>query len=67
MGFYSASQLKQDAVKNGVNVLPLDGNERVWNCALVYDEVEVRKRTRKKHGSVLAFVWFQEKVKVLRT
>ena len=55
MGFYSASQLIQDAVKNGVNVLPVDINESVWDCALVYDEVEVRKRTRKKTWLRLGF------------
>ncbi len=55
MGFYSASQLIQDAVKNGVNVLPVDINASEWDCALVYDDTISRKRTRKKTWLRLGF------------
>ena len=46
MGFYSASQLTQDAIKNGVSVLPVDINESAWDCALVYEDASRTKRTR---------------------
>ncbi len=46
MGFYSASQLIQDATKNGVNVLPVDINESDWDCTLVYDSLAGKGRTR---------------------
>jgi len=46
MGFYSASQLTQDAAKNSVNVLPVDINESDWDCTLVYDSPAVERRTR---------------------
>ena len=46
MGFYSASQLTQDAAKNGVNVLPVDINESHWDCTLVYDRTVGERRTR---------------------
>lgn len=46
MGFYSASQLTQDATKNGVNVLPVDINESHWDCTLVYGNPAGERRTR---------------------
>ena len=46
MGFYSASQLIQDATKNGVNVLPVDINESDWDCTLVYVNPRGERRTR---------------------
>ena len=46
MGFYSASQLIQDATKNGVNVLPVDINESDWDCTLVYGNAAHERRTR---------------------
>ena len=46
MGFYSPSQLTQDAAKNGVNVLPVDINESDWDCTLVYDSPVAERRTR---------------------
>lgn len=38
MGFYSPSQLTQDACKNGVTVLPVDINLSEKECTLVLDE-----------------------------
>ncbi len=55
MGFYSPSQLIQDAVKNGVHVLPVDINRSAWDCALVYDNVENQKRTRRNTWLRLGF------------
>ena len=55
MGFYSASQLVQDATKNGVNVLPVDINESDWDCALVYNNVAGEKRTRESTFLRLGF------------
>ena len=55
MGFYSASQLTQDAIKNGVTVLPVDINESAWDCTLVYDDVSGTKRTREKTWLRLGF------------
>jgi error-prone DNA polymerase len=46
MGFYSASQLTQDAIKNGVNVLPVDINASHWDSTLVYDNLPTQKRSR---------------------
>jgi error-prone DNA polymerase len=46
MGFYSASQLIQDAAKNGVRVLPVDINQSDWDCALVYENHPLERRTR---------------------
>ncbi len=46
MGFYSASQLTQDATKNGVNVLPVDINASDWDCTLVYVRAAGERRTR---------------------
>jgi len=46
MGFYSPSQLIQDAVRNGVNVLPVDINASECDCMLVFDDTAVGKRTR---------------------
>ena len=46
MGFYSASQLTQDAIKNGVNVLPVDINESDWDCTMVYGNTAGERRTR---------------------
>ena len=37
MGFYSASQLTQDARRNGVKVLPVNINESAFDCSLVAD------------------------------
>ncbi|MEM6707897.1 MAG: error-prone DNA polymerase [Pseudomonadota bacterium] len=37
MGFYSASQLIQDAERHGVVVLPVDANLSQWDHQLVYD------------------------------
>ena len=34
MGFYSASQLVQDARRHGVRVLPIDVNASDWDCTL---------------------------------
>ena len=34
MGFYSASQLVQDARRHGVRVLPIDVNHSDWDCTL---------------------------------
>ncbi len=34
MGFYSASQLVQDARRHGVRVLPIDVNHSEWDCTL---------------------------------
>lgn len=47
MGFYSPSQLIQDAVKNGVNVLPVDINASDCDSTLVYDNADQQKRTRR--------------------
>jgi len=47
MGFYSPSQLVQDAQRNGVGVLPVDINASDWDCTLVYDHPDPRRRT---HG-----------------
>jgi error-prone DNA polymerase len=38
MGFYSPSQLTQDARKNGVTVLPVDINQSEHECTLMLDE-----------------------------
>jgi error-prone DNA polymerase len=38
MGFYSASQLVQDAQRHGVAVRPVDVNRSVWDCSLEADE-----------------------------
>ncbi len=34
MGFYSASQLVQDAQRHGVGVLPVDATASDWECTL---------------------------------
>ncbi len=34
MGFYSASQLVQDAQRHGVGILPVDINRSGWDCSL---------------------------------
>ncbi|TAG05346.1 MAG: error-prone DNA polymerase [Betaproteobacteria bacterium] len=36
MGFYSPSQLTQDARRNGVNVLPIDINESQWESSVPF-------------------------------
>ncbi len=46
MGFYSPSQLVQDARKSGVTVLPVDINESDWDSTLVYSNAAGEKRTR---------------------
>jgi error-prone DNA polymerase len=38
MGFYSASQLVQDAQRHGVTVRPVDINCSAWDCSLEVDE-----------------------------
>jgi error-prone DNA polymerase len=38
MGFYSASQLVQDAQRHGVRVRPVDINHSGWDCSLEADE-----------------------------
>jgi error-prone DNA polymerase len=38
MGFYSASQLVQDAQRHGVTVRPVDINRSAWDCSLEADE-----------------------------
>ncbi|MDH5456656.1 MAG: error-prone DNA polymerase, partial [Gammaproteobacteria bacterium] len=38
MGFYSASQLVQDAQRHGVTVRPVDINRSAWDCSLETDE-----------------------------
>ena len=38
MGFYSASQLVQDAQRHGVTVRPVDINCSAWDCSLEADE-----------------------------
>ena len=38
MGFYSASQLVQDAQRHGVSVRPVDINHSTWDCSLEADE-----------------------------
>jgi error-prone DNA polymerase len=38
MGFYSASQLVQDARRHGVAVRPVDINRSSWDCSLEADE-----------------------------
>jgi error-prone DNA polymerase len=38
MGFYSASQLVQDAQRHGVAVRPVDINRSHWDCSLEADE-----------------------------
>jgi error-prone DNA polymerase len=38
MGFYSASQLVQDAQRHGVSVRPVDANHSNWDCSLETDE-----------------------------
>ena len=38
MGFYSASQLVQDAQRHGVPVRPVDINRSRWDCSLEADE-----------------------------
>jgi len=38
MGFYSASQLVQDAERHGVTVRPVDVNQSDWDCSLERDE-----------------------------
>ena len=38
MGFYSASQLVQDARRHGVTVRPVDINRSDWDCSLEADE-----------------------------
>ena len=38
MGFYSASQLVQDAQRHGVPVRPVDINRSGWDCSLEADE-----------------------------
>ncbi len=55
MGFYSPSQLVQDAKKNGVNVLPIDINESDWDCTLVYSSALRQKRTRATTALRLGF------------
>lgn len=37
MGFYSPSQLIQDAQKHGVHVLPVDVNASDWDCSLIFE------------------------------
>ncbi|MDD5296371.1 MAG: error-prone DNA polymerase [Rhodocyclaceae bacterium] len=57
MGFYSPSQILQDARRHGVAVLPVDVAVSGWECALESGEVEsgpweVGKATaRPRHGS----------------
>ena len=46
MGFYSPSQLVQDARKCGVTVLPVDINESDWDSTLVYNNAPDEKRMR---------------------
>ena len=55
MGFYSASQLVQDATKNGVNVLPVDINASNWDCTLIYTNAADEKRTRESTFLRLGF------------
>ena len=38
MGFYSASQLVQDAQRHGVSVRPVDINRSNWDCSLEADD-----------------------------
>jgi error-prone DNA polymerase len=38
MGFYSASQLVQDAQRHGVSVRPVDINRSDWDCSLEADD-----------------------------
>ncbi len=38
MGFYSASQLVQDAQRHGVTIRPVDINRSNWDCSLEADE-----------------------------
>jgi error-prone DNA polymerase len=38
MGFYSASQLVQDAQRHGVTVRPVDINNSAWDCSLESDD-----------------------------
>ena len=38
MGFYSASQLVQDAQRHGVAIRPIDINHSDWDCSLEADE-----------------------------
>ena len=38
MGFYSASQLVQDAQRHGVSVRPVDINYSAWDCSLEADD-----------------------------
>jgi len=46
MGFYSPSQLVQDARKCGVTVLQIDINESDWDSTLVYNNAPDEKRMR---------------------
>ncbi|HPT55710.1 MAG TPA: error-prone DNA polymerase [Casimicrobium sp.] len=46
MGFYSPSQLVQDARKCGVTVLQIDINESDWDSTLVYNNAADEKRMR---------------------
>ena len=48
MGFYSPSQLIQDAQRNGVKVLPVDINTSDWDCTLVFDHPEPVHRVSSK-------------------
>ena len=41
MGFYSASQLVQDAQRHGVVIQPVDINHSGWDCSLEADEAGV--------------------------
>lgn len=48
MGFYSPSQLIQDARKNGVVIQPVDINASEWDCTLIYDDLDPAKRSSEK-------------------
>jgi error-prone DNA polymerase len=48
MGFYSPSQLIQDARKNGVVIQPVDVNASEWDCTLIYDDLDPAKRSSEK-------------------
>jgi error-prone DNA polymerase len=41
MGFYSASQLVQDAQRHGVSIRPVDINRSDWDCSLEADDAGV--------------------------
>lgn len=42
MGFYAPSQIVRDAQEHGVQILPIDVNVSLWDCAIEHTQAETR-------------------------